>query len=431
MPAPAGRASRRPRPTYLALPPLLMEGEPFEGAAILRELPGSLGAVLWKSLRDVSVFVAAPPGERRAAFPDGAAAAREDEIAGAAAEAELWAPLLVIARMAAEPDVVDLARLVNACRAIARWGERRGYGAVQLGFTQAAARLSPENPRLAYAVGRLARDCGEYARGESWLRLAVRLARRTDWHTYTLAYLSLGTLYQQLGNLPAARTLTLRGYRTSVRRRVHALRGTALHNLFAVTAEMLDFRRAHRYARMACEIYGPQHPRFPALAHDVACFWILHGCFEYSSTVIQAVLPLIPDPEDRVFATANLARASAAAGQQDVYESSRAETMSLLTNALPADRFPQAWLNLARADASSCRYDSAESLARRAQQLATDLRHGQIVLESEALLGAISSAQQASRAVPVAALPRTLAGEARELATEILQGLYARAAAAS
>ena len=42
------------------------------------------------------------------------------------------------------PDEVDYARLVNACRAVARWAERRGYTAVQLAFTQAAARLMQE-----------------------------------------------------------------------------------------------------------------------------------------------------------------------------------------------------------------------------------------------------------------------------------------------
>ena len=54
MPPPAGTPARRSRPSYLAAPPLLAESEPFEGAALLREHPGALGAVLWKSLRDVS-----------------------------------------------------------------------------------------------------------------------------------------------------------------------------------------------------------------------------------------------------------------------------------------------------------------------------------------------------------------------------------------
>ncbi|HEX2081278.1 MAG TPA: tetratricopeptide repeat protein, partial [Longimicrobium sp.] len=200
MPPPSGNSAPRPRSSYRAAPPLLSESEPFEGAALLSEHAGALGVVLWKSLRDVSAWTEADPADRRALFPPAAAQQRADELAGAAAEAELWAPLLVIQQLLAAPDDVDLPRLVHACRAIARWGERRGFTAVQLAFVQAAARLAPEHAQLAYAVGRLARDRGEYARAESWLRCAIRVARNTDWHSYALAYLSLGTLYQHLGN---------------------------------------------------------------------------------------------------------------------------------------------------------------------------------------------------------------------------------------
>ena len=200
MPPSSGNSAPRTRSSYRAAPPLLFENEPFEGAALLNEHAGALGVVLWKSLRDVSAWTEAHPADRRALFPAAAAEERAEEVAGAAAEEELWAPLLVIQQLLAAPDEVDYPRLVHACRAIARWGERRGFTAVQLAYTQAAARLAPESPRLAYAVGRLARDGGEYARAESWLRASIRLARRTDWHTYALAYLSLGTLYQQLGD---------------------------------------------------------------------------------------------------------------------------------------------------------------------------------------------------------------------------------------
>ena len=208
---------------------------------------------------------------------------------------------------------MDYPRLVHACRAIARWGERRGFTAVQLAFTQAAARLAPDHPRLAYAVGRLARDRGEYARAESWLRSAIRLARGTDWHTYALAYLSLGTLYQQLGNLPAARAVTLRGYRTTVRRRVRALQGVALHNLFAVASgEMLDFRRAHEYALAAFRRYGRDHPRFPALVHDVGCFWMLQRLLSHRALrVPDRCCRASPEPEDRAAGARQLGPAAA------------------------------------------------------------------------------------------------------------------------
>ena len=420
MPPPSGNSASRPRSSYRAAPPLLSESEPFEGAALLSEHAGALGVVLWKSLRDVSAWTEADPADRRALFPPAAARERADELAGAAAEPELWAPLLVIQQLVADPDDVDHPRLVNACRAIARWGERRGFTAVQLAFTQAAARLAPESPRLAYAVGRLSRDRGEYARAESWLRASIRLARRTDWYTYALAYLSLGTLYQHLGNYPAARIVNLRGYRTAVRRRVRTLEGVALHNLFAIATEMLDFKRGHQYARAAFQCYGPTHPQFPALVHDVGCFWILHGCFGRAAAVLEGVLPRFEHSPYRVLVLANLARAAAAAERRDLYVSSYNEAVRLLPETPSQERAAQVWLNLARASASAGDHLRAQAAAEAALDLATPLRLGHLRMELEALIDAIAAARRAGEAlVPFAPGRMDAIGEA--LAEDILR----------
>lgn len=422
MPHPAGNPARRSRPSYLAAPPLLSESEPFEGAALLREHPGALGAVLWKSLRDVCAWTAATPQERAALYPPAAAEVRATEVAGAGAEPELWGPLLVIQQLLACPDDVDHPRLVHACRAIARWGERRGFTAVQLAFVQAAACLAPEHPRLAYSVGRLARDRGEYARAESWLRTSIRLARGTDWHTYALAYLSLGTLYQQLGNLPAARSVTLRGYRTSVRRRVRSLQGVALHNLFVLAGEMLDFRRAHEYALAAFRRYGPDHPRFPALVHDVGCFWIQNGRFGRAADVFESVLPRFTLPEDRLLALGNLAYSAAASGRRGVYEVCQAEGCALLgCDVASPDRAAQVWLNLARAAAALGEHGRAEHAAQRALDVAAPLRLAQIRLEVEALLRDVQDARAAKQAADAFAPSMDVDDGAAALAETILQ----------
>jgi tetratricopeptide (TPR) repeat protein len=398
MPPPAGKSTGRSRPSYLAAPPLLSESEPFEGADLLREHPGALGAVLWKSLRDVSAWTEAAAADRALLFPPAAAAARADEVAASGAEPELWAPLLVIVRLLQEPADVDYARLVNACRAVARWGDRRGFTAVQLAFTQAAARLAPEHPRLAYVVGRLSRDRGEYARAETWLRASIRLSRGTDWHTYALAYLSLGTLYQQLGNLPAARAVTQRGLRATVRRRLRTLEGTAYHNLFVIATEMLDFPGGYDSAQAAFKHYGPGHPRLPALIHDVGCFWILQGCFGRAAGILEGVLPRMTGLADRVLVLANLARAAAAAGQREQYERSFAESLGLLPDATSPERAAQVWINLARAAASAGDHPRAEEAARQAVDVAGPLRLAHIQLEVEALQQAIRAARAAGEA---------------------------------
>jgi tetratricopeptide (TPR) repeat protein len=428
MAPPAGRTARRARGKYLSAPPLLSESEPFEGAALLRENPGPLGVVLWKSLRDVSLWISTPPAARAGLLVAGAARARMDEVAQAGAHPDLWAPLLVMGQTLAQPAGADVRRLSHACRSVARWAEGAGASAAQLAFTQAAALLVPESPRLAYAVGRLARDRGEYARGESWLRTAVRLARNRDWHTYALAYLSLGTLYMQLGNLPAAQTLTIRAYRSAVRRRVTALEGSALHNLFVVSAEMLDFRRAHQYALEAFKHYGPDHPRFALLVQDVACFWILHGCFDLAARVFLAVLPRCQAAEDQALVLANLARASAAAGQAQVYERSRARCEELLSDSLGPERRAQVLLNLGRAAGSSGEYDRAEAAIRDSLTLARSLRLGQIQFEAESMLDALRSARAMGSTVPPASGPPGLQGDAEVLAVAIVLSLGGKVA---
>lgn len=421
MPPPAGNPARRPRPSYLAAPPLLSESEPFEGAALLREHPGALGAVLWKSLRDVCAWTGATPEERAALFPSAAAEARAAEIAGAAAEPELWAPLLVVQQLLACPGNVDHPRLVHACRAIARWGERRGFTAVQLAFVQAAACLVPEHPRLAYAVGRLARDRGEYARAESWLRTAIRLARGTDWHTYALAYLSLGTLYMQLGNLPAARTVTLRGYRTSVRRRLRALRGAALHNLFVLAAEGGDYPRAHAYARSALQCYGDGHPRLPALAYDLGCMWFLSGHFDRALPVLEAVLPHVPETVERALGLSNTARAAAGCGDAAKFEHYWTLATTVAEQYGEHATVAQVWLNLARGAVSLRQRHRALAAAQRARELAHLLRLNQIQVEAEAVVDS-ARAPALGAVLRVEELPPALHG-AEELARDVVRSL--------
>lgn len=421
MPPPAGNPARRSRPSYLAAPPLLSESEPFEGAALLREHPGALGAVLWKSLRDVCAWTDATPEERTSLFSAAAADARTAEVAGAAAEPELWAPLLVVQQLLAHPDHVNHPRLVHACRAIARWGERRGFTAVQLAFVQAAACLVPEHARLAYAVGRLSRDRGEYARAESWLRRAIRLARGNDWHTYALSYLSLGTLYQQLGNLPAARTVTIRGYRTSVRRRVRALQGPALHNLFVLAAEGADYARAHHYARAALKFYGTGHPRLPALAYDLGCVWFLSGNFDRALPVLEAVIPHLSDTAERALALANTARAAAGCGNASKFDHYWNLATSVADQNGDSSTAAEAWLNLARGAVSLRQRDRAELAAGRARELAYLLRLNQVQVEADAVLD--SARAPARHAAQRQMEPPAALSGADELAREVVRSL--------
>lgn len=418
---PAGKTTGRSRPSYLAAPPLLSETEPFEGADVLREHPGALGALLWKSLRDVAAWTETATGDRAAFFNPAAAQARAGEVAASGAEPELWAPLLVVAQLLREPAEVDYARLVNACRAVARWGERRGFTAVQLAYTQAAARLAPGHPRLAYAVGRLSRDRGEYARAETWLRTSIRLARGTDWHTYALAYLSLGTLYQQLGNLPAARALTERGLRTTTRRRLRKLEGTAYHNLCVLAGESGDYVQAQRCAAIALHCYGAGHARLPALAYDLGLVWFLCGYFDRALPVFEAVLAHMPESVERAMGLANTARAAAGAGDRARFERYWMQADCALATCEMQPAVAEGWLALARGAVLAGDAARAQAAAARAREIAAALRLAQLRLEADAVV-------ESARATVPTPPRRDAEGErvfreAGELATRMVQSL--------
>lgn len=423
-----GATPRRSRPSYVAAPPLLSETEPFEGAAVLQEHPGALGVVLWKSLRDVMLWTQTPEDARGGIFPGESGGARREEVAAAGAGPELWGPLFVLAEMLTRPAAEQHRRVAHACRSVARWAEQQQKPATQLAFTQAAALLAPESARLAYAVGRLSRERAEYARAETWFRRAIKLGRGSDWEYYVLSYLSLGTLYQQLGNVPAARTLTLRGLRSAGRRRLRGLQGTALHNLFVLSAEAHDAPRAHEYARGALSRYGTRHPRLPALAHDVACFWSNRGLFAQAVPVLEAVLPHIPTVEERAVVLANVSRAAAGAGQRARFEARWADTVAALAASRSDERAAEAWLDLARGAALMAAWERAEKAAGRAFDIASRRRQSHVSLEAEA-------EREAARACRLAAAGReaapALAQQADELVSALVTSLEGRLAAAA
>jgi tetratricopeptide (TPR) repeat protein len=422
MPRPSRLRQRRPR---RSLPPLAAQNEAFEGAKLLDEHAPAGGVVLWRSLRDVNAWIDTSPDERSTFLRDDAIAARQREIADADLDPELWAPLLAIADFPSANASSDGARLVHACRAVARWAGRSGAPCTELAFTEAAARLAPEHPALAYAVGRLSRDRGEYARSETWLRTAVRLGRGRDWPTYVLAHLSLGTLYRLLGNVPAARALFLRATRAAGRRRLPHLQGAGYHDLLVLAAGAGQFPAAHRYAARALDGYGDRHPRLAALAYDVGCVWFLCGYFERSLPVLEAALPHFRSGPERSMAMATVARAAAGAGDGDRFESAWAAAVELLGDEVhPATG--EGWLNLARGAHTIGDGARTTYAARRAIRIADTLRLARLSFAAESVLSAAASVTAPGSTTGSG--DDTLITEADNLVARLVRGLERSAA---
>ena len=382
------RTPARPRPSYVAAPPLTHPHDAAEGADVLAEVAGSAGVLLWGALRDVMLWARTPAAARAALFGAGAAGVRRAEIARAAPEAELWGPLLTLAEMTGAPERADVARVVYACRAVVQWAEQRSAPGTRLAFAQAAALAHPESPRLALDTARTARDLARYAQAETWFRRAVKLARGSEWETYGWSYVGLGVQYVRTGNYPAAQALFSRGLRTSRKRRLRELEAVSLHHLFTVAAERHDYRTAYDHAMAAVAAYPAGHRRLPALANDIARLWVHHNRLERALPVFEALAPRIADVGERMIVTANLARAAAGLGDWTRYDSARLRTTRYLA-AVPDDAHAgEAWVILATADAAIGAWLAVEESAGRALEISEQRGEAEIRLLAEEQLEA-------------------------------------------
>jgi tetratricopeptide (TPR) repeat protein len=394
---PSTPPSRRAR-RWRVPPPLTRGTELLEGSEVLSELTGALAVVVWKSLRNVTLWAETPPQEQAGLFVRGAQEQRLAEILALDADPALREPLETIATLLGNPAAVRREQLSLACRALAQWAERRQAAGTALAFAQAAALVSPGEAVLAYRVGRLARGRGEDARAESWFRRTIMLSRQSgDWHPYALAYLSLGNLSVQRGNLPLARRCHLKAFRAGRRHGYREVQGFALHNLFGVAMETQDSATAQRFALQAFHAYGPSHMRVPALAHDAAILWMREGEFARALPVFRAVLPHLPESDEHTLAVANLARAAGGTGDRALFEGSRERARAALEAREQNRLAAQAFLALARGATSLGLWTHAEDDASRALELATQRGEGQIRFEAESVLDLARSGRVAAR----------------------------------
>jgi tetratricopeptide (TPR) repeat protein len=423
------RPGAQRRPILVAATPVLHPEDLGEGADVLLEHPGPLGVPLWGALRDFMLWVQTPAGERAALFGPGAGEARRSALCVLRDEPELWTPLLTLAQMTDAPERADHARLVHAVRSVARWAERKGTPATRLAFTTAAALALPDQPAAALEAARQARDLARHAHAETWFRRAIRLARGRDWESYAWGFIGLGVLYVRAGNTPAARAVLSRALRAARKRRMWPVAGSAYHHLFVISSDAGRMEEAYHYARAALEAYGEQHPRLPALAHDLACYWADMGQFGRAVPVLEAAVQLLANAGERVIALGNVVRSSAGAGDRARYEQARAEVMAEMENPGVGTALAEALLVVAHGDSSLGEWERAEAAALCALDLAQTRGEGRIRMRAEAQLDAIRAARVL--AWRTAAQPETaaLAVQAEALAMKLRTSLQRHALA--
>jgi hypothetical protein len=188
---------------------------------------------------------------------------------------------------------------------------------------------------------------------------------------------------------------------------------------------------AYVHARGALQAYGEGHPRLPALAHDLGCFWAQQGRFARALQIFDAALPWLTDTPSRLMALANFARAAAGAGDRRRYAQARDEAAALLAGGATAALVAaDALLLLAQGDTSLGEWARAEEAACRARSIAEARGESMTQLQAEALLDAARNNRTVAEAAQLTETPR-LALQAEELAGALRAWLTPRAPAST
>lgn len=354
--------ARQPRKWRLLPPPQSRHGS-FEGAHILDEVGGELGAFLFQRARDVLLWASVSPESREGLFqtrqlprlPPGAS--------------EITAELQVLSEVVTFPTGANGEQVGTACAGIYHWALDRVFYATAAMFATAAAFAQPTDPMFATYAGRAERARGAYDLGTLWFQRAISVARQNGkLSAYTVALLSWANQEISRGNRARGRALLQRAWRYAKRHNLRHLGAEARHDLLALCVDLEDWEEAALHAEAAASLYGPRARNIFALAHDWALIWLHRGYFSPALPVMEAALPFLTLPSARVLALSSIARAAAVLGQRERYRSASDSVLGLA--AVATENAPIALVHIAQASYTAGEMERARGLVARAREMA-------------------------------------------------------------
>lgn len=310
------RASKRnplpDAPLELCDPITLPTGD-VPGARVLAELDPEHGVLLFDLLRVVSTW-AADAGET--GWYDARVLLKwEKAILTGPLDEHLRSAVGVCIGELLHPEKSDARQLSLCCLQISEWALGRDAVETSLDFQRLAALVWPTNARLAYMTGRRYGRVCRFEEADIWLRRAARIARwYSDWEAFADALTSIGMLAYRQGNFPRARAFLDRALRVAKRRGLRRLEGEILHDRFTVAFISREKTDAEVFARKAYERYRPSHERLPALAYDLAYYWLTRGYAGRAMVVLVLLRPHFTDPVPQFQVLCASARAAGALG---------------------------------------------------------------------------------------------------------------------
>jgi tetratricopeptide (TPR) repeat protein len=309
------------------------------GAGLVRELPAEISLHAWQVLRWVLLWADegfCPPAEL---FDLPALEEALLDIAGprltSAPADDPRNPLVAIVGELLQP-VPDAGVMARACLCMAEWALPRQHLVTGLAFAEAAAFALP-SARYAFLAAKLHRQYGRHMDADRLLKVAEGLARQEkDWETNIRIRLARGSVDLLQGRYEAARTAMAGALKTCERYRLAgAIRGEVHHDLLVAESGLKDYPAALKHAEAAMGAYGPDHPRLPHLAHDLAGVWMELGDYHNALSVLQSLLErhFQHDVVLRLMTYASAVRAAGGCGEPAVYARLASELDAALSKA--------------------------------------------------------------------------------------------------
>jgi tetratricopeptide (TPR) repeat protein len=315
-PEPSGKERSRATPRRWVLPPAPGSSvREFEGWRVLEEAEDPIAFPLFAALRDLVLWTATSPGERKGLFrnPYRASNVQSPEIV----DLQLRDPILVVLRVGQALQVPSKRELSRACSEISEWAAERGYLDTSIAFAEAASAVAPADADLAYRAGRAARRKGAHDRAQQWFELTIALARRSnDPTTYTSAQLGWGVMETERGRRDAARKRLTAAWKAAKRWKLRRLAAAARHNLMILEIPDGDLALAGQHASASFRLYGRSDEKLYRLANDTACLWASRSFLGPALEVFEAALPFFTRIGERALVIANIGRAAAALGDR-------------------------------------------------------------------------------------------------------------------
>lgn len=377
------------KPHFPSVPPfpfpfVATDGEASASAVLLEELPAEMTEPLEQLLAEAQAWRVAPDGERARKGAPPSLQGIPDEIIS-----YVWRTFELLREV---PDANTESAIGLGLLMVSQWAERRQAHRSAVVFLQAALVMIPGNVALAYQIGRLLRKLAIWDRAEVWLTYSRASAElEQDWENHGFALSGLGNLHRERGNYPEAvrwHLLALESARTHGVRRIE---GDALYDLAVMSFERMEVQEGMAYVRQAILAYGPGHSQLVRLANDVA--WIfMHAYAEagFALTTFQSIEPLVYEPSFRAVLLANIARAAAEIGAENIYELAAAEAYSYMQAQKTEEGHAAGLAQLAFAAISAGQPERARQMAKLCRGVAERRREGFFIIEADRMLLALA-----------------------------------------